>query len=753
MPSSAERRISARLVMGAALLLASGILAACGSGGPPAPTLSVSTSSLPGGIQGITYSASLAASGGTAPYSWSLTSGNLPAGLSLNPSTGAITGAPTAVRSASLTFTVTDSGKPAQTQSVSLVLAVVPVSLSLSPASTAAVVTEDLPVTATTNDPGGVNWTASGASCTLSACGTFSADSSVSGAAITYIAPAAAGFYTVTATTVTTGAATASFNVAVTDLAGVATYHNDPYRDGANTQEYALTPANVNSSRFGKVSSCAVDGAIYTQPLWVPNLNLSSRKRNAVFVATQHDSVFAFDADVNASPCAPLWQANLLDAAHGGTNGETPVPSSGSGALVGSGYGDIAPEVGVTGTPVIDLATNTLYVVSKSMAAGSTFYQRLHAIDLLTGNEKFSGPVTIAATYLGSGDGGLNTTFLPRQQNQRPGLALANGIVYIAWSSHEDTLPYYGWVMGYNAANLSQATAQASVINITPDVLAGGIWMGGDAPAIDAAGNIYVLTGNGLFDASQMSAPNNDYGDSFLQLSPALNVEQYFTPSDQAVDAAEDADFGSGGATLVDLPANGANPTHLALGGGKDGYLDVVNRDAMGGYDNTPAVQTFKPAYSIFATGAYWNSTYFIATSGGPLQALAMNPATAQFNETPTSVSAIQFHFPGATPSVSSQPDNSSGIVWALDNSQYCTPQSPGCGPAVLHAYDATNLATELWNSGQGSGNAAGFAVKFAVPTAANGKVYVGTRGNNTGGGEGSTSTAGELDIYGLLSH
>jgi len=699
-------------------------------------------------VVGVAYSASVAASGGVATYSWSLTSGTLPAGLSLNASTGAITGTPTAPATASLTFTVTDSSKPAQTQSVSLTLTIAPVSVSVSPARAALAITQNLSVTATTNDPGGVNWSATGANCNGSACGSLSAATSLTGVAVTYIAPSAAGLYTVSAATASDATLTASFNVAVTDLAGVTTYHNDLYRDGANTQEYALTPATVTSTTFGKLYSCAVDGAIYAQPLWVPNLTLASTQRNVVFVATQHDSLYAFDADVNASPCAPLWHANLLDAAHGGFSGETSVPSSGGHALVGAGGGDIAPEAGVTGTPVIDLSTNTLYVASKSvLPSGPTFYQRLHAIDLLTGNEKFSAPVTITADYPGTGDGGISTTFLPQQQNQRPALALANGIVYIAWSSHEDNLPYYGWVIGYNAANLSQAY----VLNVVPDVCAGGIWMSGAGPAVDAGGNLYLTTGNAIFDANKMSAPNNDYGDSFLKLSSTLNVEQFFTPSDQVTDDVADSDFGSGGPTLIDLPANGANPTHLAVSGAKDGYLYLVNRDDMGKYGTPGALQHLALGNSVFATGAYWNSTYYIAGAGGVLQAFTSNLATAQFNTTPASSSSTGYPFPGATPSVSSQPNNSNGIVWALDNSQYCTAQSKGCGPAVLHAYDAGNLATELWNSSEGSGNAAGYAVKFTVPTVANGKVYVGTRGNNKGGSSTSTSTPGELDIYGLL--
>lgn len=607
--------------------------------------LAVTTVALPAGVQGVGYSASLTAVGGTGGYTWTLTSGTIPAGLSLNATTGAITGIPSATGSTALTVTVTDSGSPAQSKSVSLALTVVELTISLSPDNIATVINREIVTSAITNDPAGVNWSVSGANCTGTGCGTLSEATTMPGAGNTYTSPSTGGIYTVTVSNASTGKATASFNVAVTDLAGVTTYHNDLYRDGANTQEYALTPANVKADSFGKLFSCVVDGAIYTQPLWAPNLTIGSVKRNVVFVATQHDSVFAFDADSNTSPCTPLWQANLLDAAHGAGNGETPVPSSVPGTLVGKGNGDVAPEVGVTGTPVIDLSTNILYVVAKSVdQSGTVFHHRLHALDLLTGSEKFAQPATIEGEYPGSGDGGLTTTFVPRQEHQRPGLALANGLVYISWSSHEDALPYYGWVMAYKASDLSQVSA----LNVTPDVQAGGIWMSGGAPAVDQAGNVYLITANGEFDASQMSPPSNDYGDSFLQLSPTLDVEAYFTPSDQAFDAANDADFGSGGATLFDLPANGANPTHLAIGGGKDAFLCLVNRDAMGGLYNVNSVEHFNLGHSIYATGAYWNSTYYIAGSGGPLSAFPINAATAKFNQTADTVSSHLFHFPGS---------------------------------------------------------------------------------------------------------
>ncbi len=715
------------------------------------PPLNITTTSLPNGQIGSAYSATLAATGGTTPYTWALTSGTLPAGLSLNASTGTITGAPTATASATpLTFTLTDSSSPAQTKSVSLTLTVSAssISVSLSRKRAALTVTQSLSILPTTNDLAGVNWTASGSSCNGNTCGTFSSANTQTGVAVTYTAPSTAGLYTITATSVTIAAVSASVAIAVTDLAGVTTYHNNVSRNGANTQEYALTTSIVSTPTFGKLFSCSVDAAVYTQPLWVPNLTISSAKHNVILVATQNDSLYAFDADTNSTPCTPLWHANLIDSAHGANSGETSVLSVGSGALVGQGAGDIAPEVGVTGTPVIDPATNTLYVVSKSViTSGPSFYQRLHAIDLLTGNEKFSGPAPIAATYPGTGDGGTTTTFVPRGENQRPGLTLVNGVVYIAWASHEDTPPYYGWVIGYNASDLSQA----SVFNDAPNAGRGGIWMSGGAPAADSSGNLYLITGNANFDATSSTTPNNDYGDSFLELTSSLGVSHYFTPSDQATDNSQDSDFGSGGAVvLVDLPANGSNPTHLVLGGGKDGSLYVLNRDNMGGSGDTNAWQQILLPNGIFATGAFWNSNFYLATIGGSLQAFSLSSSTAKLTLSPNATS-MTFGFPGATPSVSSMPDNTNGIVWALDNSRYCTPQSPGCGPAVLHAYDAGNLATELWNSTQGTGNSAGNAVKFTVPTVANGKVYIGTRGNNTGGIDSSTSIPGELDVYGLL--
>jgi Putative Ig domain len=704
--------------------------------------LVIVTTSLPSGQVGTPYAASLAASGGTPPYSWQLSGGALPAGVSLQPG-GALSGTPSNAASTAATFTVTDAGTPPQSSSTTLTLTIIPatvITVSVSPARAGLTVGETLPISATTNDPAGVTWSISPSG------GSFASTNTHSGVGNTLTAPSSAGVYTVTATSVTSSSVSASFSVGVTNLAGIYTYHNDVARDGTNTKEYALTTANVNTTTFGKLFSCTVDGAVYAQPLWVANFKVGGSVHNVVFVATAHDSLFAFDAD--ATSCQQLWQVSLIDTAHGGTGGEVTVPSGTSGNLVGFGDGDITPEVGVIGTPVIDPVNSIIYVVSKSMnPAGTSFYQRLHAIDPATGNERSGSPATIAGTYPGVGDGGSSVTFDAQQENQRGGLTLANGTIYIAWGSHEDKTPYYGWMAAYTYGGGS--FQQAAMFNSTPNAGYGGIWMAGGAPSVDSNGNLYVATGNGTFDATSTSGFSNDFGDSFLQLSPALTISSWFAPSDEESDDANDRDQGSGGAALV-LNLSSGSPQHLIIGGGKDGTLYLLNGDSMGGLGDSNARQNFPLGHGIFATGAFWNNTYYITGAGGPVSAFAFNSSSKLFNTNATSSSPTTFNWPGASPVVSASGAGSNGIVWALNNSSYCTNQSKSCGPAVLHAYDATDLFTELWNSSMVASDAAGNAVKFTVPTVANGKVYVGTRGNNIGGVYGSTSVSGELDVYGL---
>src|SRR6267378_2310768 len=397
-------------------------------------------------------------------------------------------------KSASATVTVTSSGGS--------------VSVTMSPKRGGLAVAQTLAITATViNDVGnaGVTWSASGSGCSGSACGTFTSTTTTSA---TYVAPPAAGVYTLTATSAADVTKRASATIAVTDLPGVLTYHNNLLRDGSNIKEYALTTALVTTSTFGKLFSCQADGAIYTQPLWVPRVTISGMPHNVIVVATQHNSVYAFDAD--ASPCTTLWHTNLLDSAHGGTANETSVPSGATGGLVGNGFGDITPEVGVTGTPVIDPSTNTIYVVSKSVNPSTQFFQRLHALELTTGNERVTPPRSIdtSISVAGTGDGSVNgrVAFDPKYENQRPGLVLSNGVIYVSWASHEDRDPYHGWVIGFSASTLAQVTN--AVFNSTPNHVGtlsysrGGIWMGGGAPAVDASGNLYFITGNGTFDAN-----------------------------------------------------------------------------------------------------------------------------------------------------------------------------------------------------------------------------------------------------------
>jgi hypothetical protein len=472
-----------------------------------------------------------------------------------------------------------------------------------------------------------------------------------------------------------------------------------------------------------------------------------------VFVATEHDSLFAFDADT--APCVKLWQVSLIDTAHGGNAaGETSVPSGLTGYLVGQGQGNLAPEVGVTGTPVIDPASGVLYVVSKSVVNGtSTIYQRLHAIDITTGNEKTGSPATIAGSVSGTGSGGTTVAFSPQQENQRAGLALVNGTVYIAWASHEDAAPWFGWVATYTYSGTG--FVQNALLNVTPNATEGGIWMSGGAPAADSAGHVYLITGNGGFDANSATAPNNDYGDTFLQLSGSgLKILSWFTPSDQSEDDANDNDFGSGGAALV-LNLSSGSLQHLIVGGGKDATLYLLNGDHMGGYGDGNALQHFSAGSGLYCSPAFWDNTLYVAPIGGPLEAYTFDPTSNMFNSTLAAHTTTAFGFPGGTASISAQGATSNGIAWILDNSGFCTGGGlpVPCGPAVLHAYKAGNLYSELWNSSMVSSDAAGYAVKFVVPTVANGKVYVGTRGNNTGGAYGSTSVSGELDVYGFKSN
>jgi hypothetical protein len=665
--------------------------------------------------KGVTWSLSGAGCAGAACGALSAASSASGTGITYTAPASAPTPATVA-----LTATSVANGTKSAQATITVVAPPTGVSVTLTPKRGGLTVSQSLNLTATVaNDVGsaGVTWSATA--------GSFSNQSATSAV---YLAPASPGVTTVTATSNADVTKSASAIIGVTDLAGVVTYHNDLSRDGVNTQEYALTTTNVTTATFGKLFSCTIDSPAYAQPLWVANLAIGGGTHNVVFAASSRDTVYAFDAD--ASPCVTYWSKPLLAAS------ETFLSNNDVGTT------DIFTDVGIVGTPVIDPATKTLYVVSKSKNQGtscspsSSCHQRLHALSLSDGSEQFNGPadITSSISVPGTGDGssGGNVAFNTLRQNQRPGLALVNGIVYVAWASHGDNDPYHGWVMGFNASNIAQAPA---VFNDSPNGSRSGIWMGGGAPAADSGNNLYVITGNGTYDGTT----NADFGDSFLKLSTSsgIAIGDWFTPADEATLEGNDADFGSGGAAiLVDQPSGPV--LHLVIGGGKEGNLFLLNRDNLGHNNSTnQVVQTLSFGNGIFATAAFWNNALYLAGVGGPLKMFSFNATTGKFNSSLSSQSGSSYGFPGATPSISAS-GASGGIVWALDNRAYGTPCCSN-GPTVLHAYDATNVATELWNSSQGSGNTAGNAVKFTVPTVANGKVYVGTRS--------------EIDVFGLLSN
>jgi Chitobiase/beta-hexosaminidase C-terminal domain/Legume lectin domain/Bacterial lectin len=513
----------------------------------------------------------------------------------------------------------------------------------------------------------------------------------------------------------------------------VTTQHNDIARTGQNLNETILNTSNVNSSQFGKLFSQPVDGLALAQPLYLSGIAINGATHNVLFVATEHDSVYAFDADTNAGANAnPLWQASMLSSAHGAATGATTVPwSAGS---------DIYPEVGITGTPVIDPVSGTLYVVSKSLEGGAQL-QRLHALDVTTGAEKFGSPVTITASVAGTAADSVAgiVSFNPRQENQRAGLLLLNSIVYVGFASHEDGVPWHGWILGYNAATLKQT----GVFCTSPNGTAGGVWMSGAGLAADQLdpvnhpyGRMFVATGNGDYTATKPYSGNMDYGDSHLNLDltggvPTITDE--FTTNQQAKLNANDGDVGAGGVMILPTLTTGSD-THLLVQAGKGGTLYLLNRDNLGGYNTTADQALQEQAYSVGNVGvwsspAYWNGNVYYWGQFDNLKSFAM--VGGLLSTVPTK-STEQYAFPGATPSISAN-GSVQGIVWTIDAEDYGTG-----GAAILQAHNATNVGTTLYSSTTNTArDSAGPAVKFAVPTIANGKVYV--------------NTANQIDIYGLL--
>jgi hypothetical protein len=506
---------------------------------------------------------------------------------------------------------------------------------------------------------------------------------------------------------ITSATVTLKVNPPLVGTARVLTYHNDIERTGQNLTETILTPNNVHSSAFGKLGTLPVDGLVDAEPLYVSKLMVAGAPHNVVFVVTEHDSAYAFDADTFAQ----LWKVSIL-----GVNETTSDTRN---------CGQVAPEIGITSTPVIDLnagAHGTIYLVAMSKN-GSNYFQRLHALDITTGAEETGSPTTIQATFPNLAG---NTTFDPKQYKERVGLLLMNGVIYTGWASHCDIGPYTGWVMGYSQSTLQQV----SVVNITPNGGEAAIWMAGAGLAADTSNYIYFLAGNGTFDTTLdvNGNPNKgDYGNGFIKLSTAgntLSVADYFNMHDTVSESNADADLSSGGAmVLPDLKDNVGNTWHLAVGAGKDGRIYVVNRTQMGKFntsDDNAIYQELDGALpgGVWAMPAYFNNTVYYGSVGQPLKAFTI--ANAKLGTSASSHSSNSFGYPGTTPSISAN-GNTNGIVWAIENG----------GIGVLHAYDAANLATELYNSNQAAGGRDQFPdnsnCKFVTPMIANGKVFVGT--------------------------
>jgi hypothetical protein len=486
----------------------------------------------------------------------------------------------------------------------------------------------------------------------------------------------------------------------------VLTWHNDNARTGQNLQETTLTPSNVNTSTFGKLFIIPMDGKVDAQPLFVPALAIpGAGTHNVLYVATEHDTAYAFDADTGAV----IWQVSLLGA------GETTSDDRGCFQVV--------PEIGVTATPAIDLQAGshgTIYAVAMSKDASGSYHHRLHALDLTTGAEEFGGPAEIQASVPGTGVEGSGSIlrFDPKVHKERAALLIANGIVYTSWSSHCDNGNYTSWVIGYDEATLRQASA----INLTANGNGGGMWAAGAGPAADAAGNLFVTLGNGTFDTTLDAngfPARGDYGNAFVRLSPAggnLSVTDYFTMANTVAESTADTDLGSGGLMLLpSLNDSQGNPRALAVGSGKDGTIYVVDQNNLGQFNpqRTPAYQAIA-ASPVYSSPAWFNGMLYYGTYGIPMKAFTFtNGSFVLASQTPN-----PFFYPGTTPSISAN-GTSNGIVWAVSNDS----------PAVLHAFDAADLSKEIYNSSQAPGGRDNFGAgnKFIVPTIANGKVYVGT--------------------------
>lgn len=497
----------------------------------------------------------------------------------------------------------------------------------------------------------------------------------------------------------------------------VLTWHNDNARTGQNLAETILTLTNVNSTHFGKICSYAVDGQVYTQPLYVPGVNIDGHPHNVIYIATEHDSVYAFDADCPVRGRSLLWHTTFLGP------GITPMPCTKK-KQPQCDLTILAPERGVTATPVIDIdkGKGTIFVEAQTVDNG-VYTHRLHALDIVNGDEKcrqHQQPPRCGVVIDAVAPTNTATKFNSQEALQRSALLLSNGVVYVAFASNDST---NGWLIGYDKSSLERR----SVYCVTPNGDLGGIWMSGAGPAVDSSGYIYFSTGNGTFDAPTGS----DYSMSLVKLDPrGTEVQDFFAPSNAVKLSARDLDLSSGGVVL--LPDQPGEFPHEAVIAFKTGKILLLNRDKLGGFNTAKAIQHFKfnkPGY--WSTAAYWNGNVYLLGTDGVMTQWTLNQGL--FPAAPTHSGPTPYTYPGATPSVSAD-GVTNAIVWTIETQG----EVQGGGPAVLHAYDATNVATELYNSNQaGTRDVPGAAVKFSVPTIASGKVYIGTQT--------------EVDVYGLL--
>jgi hypothetical protein len=754
--------LSKLLVLGSTLSLCL-VLASCsGASGstatttPPAPDFALSASpatvalTAGGATQQITVTAA-AVNGFTGTVAVSIS--GLPTGVTATPSTLTLApGTPQTVTltasasapasSATITFTGTSSALT-HTAAVSATISAAPqpdFSLSASPTTlTLAAGSTGTPITLTATP---TNAFASPVAVSLSGLptGITAAPSTLTltpgtpqTLTLTALGTVASSTATITFTA-TSGSLTHTATLALTVQAAtrtaapdITTYHNDVARDGLNAQETILTQANVNTTQFGKIAFDTVDGKVDAQPLYLANVPIATALHNVLYVASEHGSLYAFDADT----ATQLWKTSLIPTAE--TASDT------------HGCGQITPEIGITATPVIDRALGTngaIFAVATTKDATGNYHQRLHALDLTTGAELSPSPTEIAATYPGTGDNtnGTNVVFNPAQYAERAALLLLNGNLYTTWTSHCDAGLYTGWVIAYSESTLQQT----QVLNLTPNGSKGSVWMAGDGPAADASGNIYLLDANGTFDPTLDAngfPSKGDYGNAMVKLSTTgkLAVADFFNTYDTVSESSQDEDFGSGGEILLPDQKDATGLVHrLIVGVGKDKNIYLADRDNMGKFSpstTSPDLNIYQKvtgqiAGSVFATPAFFNNTLFYGGVGDHLRAFPITDA--KLPAAPSSLSPNTFAFPGTTPAISAN-GTQNGIVWAVES---------GTGSlAVLHAFDPADLTHEFYNSSQAaaSRDAFGNGNKYIAPLIVNGKVYVGT----------PTGVA----VFGLLPH